>query len=73
MATTEVKTRSESGPAALWVAFLVGAILVAAVVAAFVFFTNGRLEAPAKSVKIEDNAPKIPEINMPDAPRLPAG
>lgn len=73
MATTEVKVGEKSESAAPWIAFLVGALLVAAVVAAFVFFTSGRLEAPSKAVNIEVNAPKIPEINMPDAPRLPEG
>ena len=73
MATTEVKTGGEGSSSAPWLAFLAGIVLVAAVVAAFIFFSSGRLEAPAKAVNIEVDAPKIPDINMPDAPKLPAG
>ena len=73
MARTEAKAIGEGSAAAPWLAFLAGVVLVAGIIAAFVFFSGGRLEAPSKTVNIEVDAPKIPEINMPNAPKLPAG
>ena len=72
MARTEAKASGEGSAAAPWLAFLAGVVLVAGITAAFVF-SGGRLEAPSKTVNIEVDAPKIPEINMPNAPKLPAG
>lgn len=54
------------------VAFLLGATLVAAaVVACFVFARATREPVEVPGVQIE--APKLPDINMPDAPKLPRG
>ena len=76
MATTEIhKTENNGGggsSATPWIAFLVGIVLVGAVVAFFVFGGRG-LEAPAKSIDVDINAPKIPDVSMPEAPRLPNG
>ena len=75
MATTEIhKTENTGGgsSAAPWIAFLVGIVLVGAIVAFFVFGGQG-IEAPTKTVDVNINAPKVPEINLPEAPRLPNG
>lgn len=74
MATTEIHRHEGGGgsSAAPWIAFLVGILLVGAIVAFFVLGGRG-LEAPTKSVEVDINAPKLPEINMPEAPRLPNG
>jgi hypothetical protein len=54
------------------IAFLLGATLVAAaVVAWFVFAKASREPVEVPGVQIE--APKLPDINMPDAPKLPRG
>jgi hypothetical protein len=54
------------------IAFLLGAMLVAAaVVAWFVFAKASREPVEVPGVQIE--APKLPDINMPDAPKLPRG
>ena len=55
-------------------AFLLGALVVIIAVAAWFLFA-GRAETPTKvdvpPVTVE--APKLPDINMPDAPILPKG
>ncbi len=73
MATTEIRKVEGGGSSATpWIAFLVGIVLVGAVVAFFVLGGRG-LESPTKTVNVDINAPKLPEINMPEAPRLPNG
>jgi len=73
MARTEAKASGEGSSATPWLAFLAGVVLVVGILAVLVFFSGGRLEGPSKAVNIEVDAPKIPEINMPNAPKLPAG
>ena len=54
-----------------WLAFLVGGLIVAVAVIAFVVYSGGgasRTEIP-KSVEVDLNLPKTPPI--PDAPKLP--
>lgn len=54
-----------------WLAFLVGGLIVAVAVIAFVVYSGGGLARPSMpaSVDIDVNLPKAPAI--PDAPRLP--
>jgi hypothetical protein len=73
MATTEIHRHEGGGSsAAPWIAFLVGVVLVGAIVAFFVLGGRG-LEAPTKQVNVDINAPRLPEVNLPEAPRLPNG
>ncbi len=77
MATTEIHEHRVSedrggSSAAPWIAFLVGILLVGAIVAFFVLGGRG-LEAPTKDINVNIDAPKLPEINLPEAPRLPNG
>lgn len=54
-----------------WLAFLVGGLLVAVAVIAFVIYSGGGLSRPQmpSNVEVDLNLPKAPAI--PDAPRLP--
>lgn len=52
-------------------AFVFGAVLVAAAVFAWFAFTDGSSPQPTASLSIE--GPKLPDIKMPDAPKLPRG
>ena len=64
--------RPSPSPASPILAFLLGAAVVALAVAAWFIFlraTPETVEVPG--VQIE--APKLPDINMPDAPKLPRG
>lgn len=72
MAHPDGKTRGQGSASAPWRAFLAGVVIVAAVIAVLVYIV-GRPGAPSKPLNIEVGAPKIPEINMPNAPRLPKG
>jgi len=54
------------------IAFLLGALVVAAVAVAYVIFTRATHE-PVEVKGVEIEAPKLPDINMPDAPKLPRG
>ena len=73
MATTEIhKHESGGSSAAPWLAFLVGVLVVGAIVAFFVLGGRG-LEAPTKTVDVNVEAPRLPDINMPEAPRIPNG
>jgi hypothetical protein len=54
------------------IAFLLGALVVAAAAVAYVLFTRATHE-PVEVKGVEIEAPKLPDINMPDAPKLPRG
>lgn len=54
------------------VAFLLGALVVAAIGVAWVLFARATHE-PVEVKGVEIEAPKLPDINMPDAPKLPRG
>jgi hypothetical protein len=54
------------------VAFLLGALVVAAIAVAYILFTRAT-HAPVEVKGVEIEAPKLPDINMPDAPKLPRG
>jgi hypothetical protein len=54
------------------VAFLLGAALVAALAAAWFVFGKATRE-PVEVPPVQIEAPKLPDINMPDAPKLPTG
>lgn len=52
-------------------AFILGAVLVAAAVFAWFALTGGSSIEPTASLSIE--GPKLPDLKMPDAPKLPRG
>lgn len=54
-----------------WLAFLVGGLIVAVAVIAFVIYSSGGMSKPQMpdSVEVDVNLPKAPAI--PDAPKLP--
>jgi hypothetical protein len=54
------------------VAFLLGALVVAAVAVGYILFTRATHE-PVEVKGVEIEAPKLPGIDMPDAPKLPRG
>lgn len=54
------------------IAFLLGATLVAAAVVAWFVFARATRE-PVEVPGVQIEAPNLPEINMPDAPKLPRG
>jgi len=62
---------AESKSSPPWLAFLVGGLVVAVVVIAFVVYSGGGLSQPQipSSVEVDVNLPKPPPI--PDAPKLP--
>ncbi len=61
----------ESNSSTPWLAFLVGGLIVAVAVIAFVIYSGGGLAKPEMpaAVDVDVNLPKAPPI--PDAPRLP--
>ena len=68
----QAATRRRPSPASPVLAFLLGAALVALAVAAwFIFMRATPEEVEVPGVQIE--APKLPDINLPDAPKLPRG
>jgi hypothetical protein len=54
------------------IAFLLGATVVAAAVVAWFVFAKASRE-PVEVPRVQIEAPKLPDINMPDAPKLPRG
>lgn len=53
-----------------WLAFLIGGLVIAVAVIAFVFYGGGRQAASVpERVNLDINLPKAPSI--PDAPKLP--
>lgn len=73
MATTEIHRHEGGGSsAAPWVAFIAGIVLVAAIAAFFIFGGRG-LESPTKTLDVEVTAPQLPDVKLPEAPRLPNG
>lgn len=61
----------ESNSSTPWLAFLIGGLIVAVAVIAFVVYSGGGVSKPQipSSVEVDVNLPKAPPI--PDAPRLP--
>ena len=65
----EARRQSPMSPV---IAFLLGAMLVAAAVLAWLVFARATPE-PVDVPPVQIEAPKLPDINMPDAPKLPRG
>ena len=65
----EARRQSPMSPV---IAFLLGATLVAGAVVAWLVFARATRE-PVEVPGVQIEAPKLPEINMPDAPKLPRG
>ena len=66
---TEARRQSPMSPL---IAFLLGATVVAAAVVAWFVFAKASRE-PVEVPRVQIEAPKLPDINMPDAPKLPRG
>lgn len=64
----------EGSGASSWVAFLCGIVLVAIVAVGIVAY-NGGIQ-PRETAQLEVNVPDVniapPDVDLPDAPRLPA-
>ncbi|MDP3854316.1 hypothetical protein [Phenylobacterium sp.] len=61
----------DSSSSTPWLAFLIGGLIVAVAVIAFVVYSGGGMSKPQmpSSVEVDVNLPKAPPI--PDAPQLP--
>jgi hypothetical protein len=57
--------QSSSSGGAPWLAFIVGGLVVVAVIIGFMMY-SGNLQAPSKSIDVKIEAPQLP-----DAPKLP--
>lgn len=61
-----------ASPAVPWLAFLLGALVVALGVTAWFILTRATHQ-PVDVPGVEIEGPKLPDIKMPDAPKLPTG
>ena len=61
--------RGAGGGSSPWIAFIVGGLLVAVAVIAYVLYAGGLQPQAPRGVDIDVNLPKPPAL--PDAPKLP--